>query len=76
MNRRVSAADRLVDQRREPVEPRVDLAQVHAQRASAALRERGEVALRLRGDQRGERLVPARDREVAARVGGDLDEQA
>ena len=49
---------------------------VEAKRTPAALLERGEVAERLRRDERAERLLPAGNRQVALRVGGELEEDA
>ena len=71
-----SAAERVADdglqaldeiRRARPVEPK---------RAPTALLERGEVPERLRGDERAERFVPAGNRQVTLRIGGELEEDA
>jgi hypothetical protein len=49
---------------------------VQPQRPTAPSLERGEIAERLRGDEGAERLVPAGNRQVLRRLGGDLEEDS
>src|SRR5688500_2615536 len=68
--------DGRVDHRLQPLESRVEIAEVQPQGAPAATLERGEVAQRLGRDERAEGLLPPRDRKVLRRIGGELEEDA
>ncbi len=62
------------DDRFEPRQAGDRIGEMEAESTAASLLERGQVAERLCGDERPERLGPARDRQIPGRIGGDLEE--